>query len=169
MVTTLCFHCCGSGFDPWSGNHGPTSHAVLSERKKGGREERKEGRESRSNRKTESGRLVIVQVFAPYKVFEGISKRSGRPPLRSRHLSDCPHPLCHPSSRWIFPKLLRELWITPFKALVDSLWKKVLAKSHIVASTRSPFELVKIKRINLFKGYHRALRGTSKLLSLPGG
>ena len=37
---------------------------------------RLEGRtaQSRSNRKTESGRLVIVQVFAPYELFGGISK-----------------------------------------------------------------------------------------------
>ena len=89
--------------------------------------------------------------------------------FQAHHLSDCPHPLCHPSSRWIFLKLLQELWIIPFKALVDSLWKKILTKSHTVASTRSPSELAKIKRINLFKGYHRALRGTSKQLSLPGG
>ena len=26
VVRTPCFHCWGPGFDPWSGNHDPTSH-----------------------------------------------------------------------------------------------------------------------------------------------
>ena len=34
VVKTLCFHCTGHGFDPWSENEDPTCHAVWSKKKK---------------------------------------------------------------------------------------------------------------------------------------
>ena len=34
VVKTLCFHCTGHGFDPWSENEDPTCHAVCSKKKK---------------------------------------------------------------------------------------------------------------------------------------
>ena len=34
VVKTLCFHCTGHGFDPWSENEDPTCHEVWSKKKK---------------------------------------------------------------------------------------------------------------------------------------
>ena len=65
------FTAVGQGLIPGQGTTVPQAMLYCQkERKEGGRQER----ESRSNRKTESGRLVIVQVFAPYEVFRGIAK-----------------------------------------------------------------------------------------------
>ena len=33
MVRTLCFHCRGPGFNPWSGNQDSASHAVWAKKK----------------------------------------------------------------------------------------------------------------------------------------
>ena len=35
MVKTLCFHCRGHGFDPWSVNYDPLSFAVRPKERKG--------------------------------------------------------------------------------------------------------------------------------------
>ena len=64
------FTAVGQGLIPGQGTTVPQAMLYCQKEREGGRQER----ESRSNRKTESGRLVIVQVFAPYEVFRGIAK-----------------------------------------------------------------------------------------------